>query len=69
MSDIFAIQDDIALAITTALRFKLSPTAEPRRRHIPNLRAYQAYLEARERWLKPTPESLAKAWPATLASA
>jgi serine/threonine-protein kinase len=60
MTDIFAIQDEITLAIAAALRIRLSPAAETRRRHVPNLRAYQAYLEARERWLKPGPESLAK---------
>ena len=60
LTDIFAIQDEITLAIATALRLRLSPVPEARRRHAPNLRAYQAYLEARERWLKPTAESLAK---------
>ena len=60
MTDIFAIQDEITLAIAAALRIKLSPAPEAKRRHVPDLRAYQAYLEARERWLKPTPESLAK---------
>src|SRR5262249_10462429 len=50
MTDIFAIQDEITQAIAAALRMKLSPEAAPARRHIPNLRAYEAYLRAREIW-------------------
>ena len=59
MTDIFAIQDEITQAIAAALRIKLSPEAAPLRRHTPNLRAYEAYLKARDYWFKPTPESLA----------
>ena len=59
LTDIFAIQDEITHAIAASLRIKLAP--EPAvRRHVPDLRAYQAYLEARDAWLKPTPESLAR---------
>jgi len=59
MTDIFVIQDEIAEAIAAALRIRLSPEAATLRRHVPNLRAYEAYLKAREHWFKPTPESLA----------
>jgi serine/threonine protein kinase/tetratricopeptide (TPR) repeat protein len=61
MTDIFAIQDEITQAIAAALRIKLAPEAAPRRRHPPNLRAYEAYLKARDYWFKATgPESLAR---------
>ncbi len=58
MTDIFAIQDEITQAIATALRIKLSPEVAPLRRHVPSLRAYEAYLKARNYWFKPTPDSL-----------
>ncbi len=61
MTDIFAIQDEITQAIAGALRIRLSPEAAAPRRHEPNLRAYEAYLKARDLWYKPTgPESLAR---------
>ena len=59
MTDVFAIQDEIAESIAAALRIRLSPEATTLRRHMPNLRAYEAYHKAREHWFKPTPESLA----------
>jgi len=48
MDDVFAIQDDIALAITTALEAELG-TASPSTANKPtdNIEAYQAYLQAR----------------------
>ena len=60
MTDIFEIQDEITQAIAAALRIKLSPEAATFRRQTPNLRAYAAYLEARDHWVRPTPESLAR---------
>jgi TolB-like protein/Tfp pilus assembly protein PilF len=60
MTDIFAIQDEITQAIAAALRIKLSPGAAALRRHPFNLRAYDAYLKARDYWFKPTPESLTR---------
>ncbi len=60
LTDIFVIQDEITHAIAAALRIKLSPEAATLRRHPPNLRAYAAYLEARDHWVRPTPESLAR---------
>ena len=55
LADVFAVQDEIAAAITGALHVKLSP----RRRHTPSLPAYEQYLKAlfyAQRW---TPDSLA----------
>jgi TolB-like protein len=60
MTDIFAMQDEITQAIAEALRVKLSPEGATLRRYEPNLRAYEAYLEARDLWFKATPESLAR---------
>jgi TolB-like protein/Tfp pilus assembly protein PilF len=57
MSDIFALQDEIATAIARALRVKLSPEAIPSR-YEPNLNAYEAYLKAKYQQGKATPESL-----------
>jgi len=44
MSDIFAVQDEIAAAIAGALKLKLVPTSE---RRMPSLPAYEAYLKYR----------------------
>lgn len=52
LTDIFALQDEITQAIASALRVKLSPEAAAPARHIPNLRAYQAYLQARDVWYR-----------------
>jgi eukaryotic-like serine/threonine-protein kinase len=60
MTDIFAIQDEITQAIAEALRLKLSPDAGTRRRHEPNLRAYESYVKARGHWFKGTLESQAR---------
>jgi eukaryotic-like serine/threonine-protein kinase len=57
LADVFAVQDEIAAAITDALHVKLSP----RHRYTPSLPAYEQYLKAlfhAQRW---TPESLALA--------
>jgi TolB-like protein len=59
-TDIFGIQDEITQAIAAALRTRLSPKTATLRHHAPNLRAYEAYLKARDEWFKPTPESLAR---------
>jgi serine/threonine-protein kinase len=56
-TDIFAIQDEITLAITSALRIRLSVDGPPARRYTPNLRAYEMYLKARELWYAGRPES------------
>jgi TolB-like protein len=59
MTDIFAIQDEITQAISGAFRTKLSPQAA-KRRHTPNLRAYEAYLKAFQQFTRATPESFAR---------
>jgi serine/threonine-protein kinase len=57
LTDVFAIQDDIAEAIASALKVKLS--LEPRRHGgTTNLAAYEACLRGRYYWAQLTPESL-----------
>ncbi len=59
LTDIFAIQDEITQAIAAALQTKLVTEAAPVRRHVPTLRAYEAYLKARVLWFNGTrPELL-----------
>jgi eukaryotic-like serine/threonine-protein kinase len=59
-TDIFAIQDEITHAITSALRIRLSADSSTPHRHQPNLRAYEAYLEARDLWSRAFPGSFAQ---------
>ena len=56
-SDIFALQDEIASAITQALRVTLSSEALPQR-YQPKLPAYEMYLKGRHHLAKVTPESM-----------
>jgi serine/threonine-protein kinase len=60
MEDVFAIQDEIAAAISKALQVKLSVDAAGPRQYKPNLPAYEAYLRARHYFGWFTPESLAR---------
>ena len=60
MTDVFAVQDEIAAAIAGALQMKLAVAPAEFRRYTPNLPAYEAYLKARHHWSKITPESLAR---------
>ena len=61
LTDVFAVQDEIAAAIAAALKLKLSGEAAPVHRHTPNLPAYEAYLKGRHYLLKATPEGWARA--------
>ncbi len=60
MTDVFAVQDEIAAAIAQALQVKLAVAPAALRHYTPNLPAYEAYLKARYHWGKVTPESLAR---------
>jgi serine/threonine-protein kinase len=60
MTDVFAVQDEIAAAIATALKLKLSGDAAPVHRHKPSVPAYEAYLKGRHHMLKATPEGWAR---------
>ena len=61
LADVFAVQDEIASAITGALQVTLSAKSAPRRRHTPNLQAYERYLKALYDIQRRTPESMAHA--------
>ncbi len=51
LADIFAVQDEIATAISLELKGKLAPPSRLRRVHTPRLDAYEAYLMARhQQW-------------------
>ena len=59
MVDVFAVHDDIAHAIVTALEPTL--TGRPQaagRRHTNNIEAFELYLRGRHHWHQRTPESL-----------
>jgi hypothetical protein len=45
MTDVFVVQDDIAAAISEALKLKLSARQVAARPHEPNLPAYEAFLK------------------------
>jgi TolB-like protein/predicted Ser/Thr protein kinase len=60
LTDVFAIQDEIAAAIAGALEVKLSAGPAVPRRHEPKPAAYEAYLKARYLWGKPRPEFAAR---------
>jgi serine/threonine-protein kinase len=59
MADVFAIQDEIAEAIASALKLKFS--AADSARHTPGIPAYEAFLKGRHLLRKATPESFRRA--------
>jgi TolB-like protein/Flp pilus assembly protein TadD len=60
MSDIFAVQDEIATAIAGALRLTLSTHGAPPR-YTPALPAYEAYLKGRHHQARVAPDALEEA--------
>ncbi len=62
-ADILAVQNDIAQAVSTNLRLKLTNADERQlaKRHTENAEAYQLYLKGNYKWEKHTPEDLQKA--------
>jgi TolB-like protein len=61
LSDVFAVQDEIAAAIAVALQVKLVGNLASARRHQPNLPAYEAFLKGRHHYFKNTPDAVIKA--------
>jgi TolB-like protein/Tfp pilus assembly protein PilF/predicted Ser/Thr protein kinase len=59
LTEIFAIQDEISVAIAQQLNLTLLVGAKPERR-VPKLAAYQAFLESRYHWQKLNPEGFEK---------
>jgi serine/threonine-protein kinase len=62
LTDVFAIQDEIADAISRALRSSLTHEPVPERKHTPPVSAYEAYLEARQLWGRLTFDAVTRAW-------
>jgi eukaryotic-like serine/threonine-protein kinase len=62
LSDIFAVQEDVAREITEKLRLRLSGEDRKRltKRYTDNVEAYQLYLKCRYHWNKATGEELNK---------
>jgi serine/threonine-protein kinase len=58
--DVFAVQDEIAAAVVTALRGRLSTTAVGPVQRSTDLDAYSAYLEGRYHWNNRTEDELKK---------
>ena len=58
MEDLFAMQDEIAAAITAELKLKFTPDAAAPQRRQPNLQAYEAYLRYRQYQWGFSPEAL-----------
>jgi serine/threonine-protein kinase len=60
LADVFAVQDEIATAIATALKVKLSSGRVERASYTPNVAGYEAYLKALHEARKLTPDALAR---------
>ncbi|MBP1610866.1 MAG: serine/threonine protein kinase, partial [Acidobacteria bacterium] len=60
LTDVFAIQDEIAAAIAEALQVRLSADTRARRPYEPNSAAYEAYLKALHLWGRVSPEYMAR---------
>jgi TolB-like protein/Tfp pilus assembly protein PilF len=61
MTDVFAIQNEIAEAIALQLKLRFTPSAASKTHRAPNLKAYEAYLRYRHHQWAFTPESIARA--------
>jgi eukaryotic-like serine/threonine-protein kinase len=61
LTDVFAVQDEIAAAIAQALQVKLIGKRSTARPHEPNLRAYEAFLKGRHQSQRYSPEAFAMA--------
>jgi TolB-like protein/tRNA A-37 threonylcarbamoyl transferase component Bud32 len=59
LTDVFAVQDEIATAIAGALQVEL--TGKPTRPHQPNLPAYEALLKGRHQMVKSSPDAWKRA--------
>ena len=61
MTDVFAMQDDMAGAITSALKGRLSVARIGVRQHLPDIGAYESYLSGRTHLNQFTPEAWSRA--------
>jgi serine/threonine-protein kinase len=61
MTGVFAVQEEIAAAVTDALRVRLTGKPDSRRPHEPDLAAWEAYLKGRHHFFKRSPQGFALA--------
>jgi len=61
LTDVFAVQDEIAASIASALHLKLTPQPASAERYKPNVPAYEAYLKGRHHSYQITADSMARA--------
>jgi TolB-like protein/Tfp pilus assembly protein PilF len=61
MTDVFLVQDEIAVAIVAGLQVKLTGKPATARPHEPNLPAYEAFLKGRHHYSKISPEGFLRA--------
>ena len=61
LEDVFAVQDEIAAAISTALQTKLSKPAAAKPRYVPKLAAHEALMKGWFYHWKMTPEAMGQA--------
>ena len=61
MTDVFAVQDEIATAIAGALKVNLTGKLATARPHQPNLPAYEAFLKGKHQYSKHSVEGYARA--------
>ncbi|MBV9503122.1 MAG: tetratricopeptide repeat protein [Acidobacteriaceae bacterium] len=61
MSDIFAVEDEIASSVAEAVVGRLSPHQRLRSIVVPSLEAYELYLQGRQHWSKLSPEGCQQA--------
>jgi TolB-like protein len=61
LTDVFAVQDEIAVAIAGALKVKLTDKQAAARPYEPNLPAYEAFLKGKHQHSKQSPEAFAGA--------
>ena len=61
MTEVFALQDEIATAIAGALKVTLTGKPDASRSHEPNVLAYEAFLKARHHYYQFSPDAFARA--------
>jgi len=61
LTDVFALEDEIAEAVAARLRVDLERTESEQRRPVVDVEAYNAFLEGRYHFARATPDALAQA--------
>jgi eukaryotic-like serine/threonine-protein kinase len=61
LTDVFAVQDEIAAAIAAALKVSLARAPAPEQRHQPDLSAWEAFLKGRHQISRSSPDAFTRA--------